>query len=209
MDQSRQRPHRPARYPDLTGFIDAAGGQPPSSHAETASATAWAVLTAARGSADEAQRARFVALADRVGLDTLATLWSDCEPASLPGTLWALYLLRQWCRSNGDEVARLWRAGEPVADADAVIAGVRQLADASAVEDVADAVLGGACGGDFAVALERAAAIFRVLAAGRRERCGDDESAIAVAERRRAERNERTARDLVTAARRWRSGTLR
>jgi hypothetical protein len=208
MNDPRQRPHRPARYADLTGLIDAAGGQAPSSYAQTAAATAWAVLTAARGSADAGQQARFVSLPDRVGLDTLAALWSDCEPASLPGSLWALYLLRQWCRRNGDEVAQLWRAGEPVAAADAVVAGVRQLADPSAVADVADAVLGGACGGDFAIALERAAALFRVLAAGRRERFGIDDSDAAPAERLRAERNERTARDLMTAARRWRSGIL-
>ena len=47
-----------------------------------------------------------IGLADRVGLDTLAELWRDADPVSLPGALWALYLLRQWCHSHGDEVTR-------------------------------------------------------------------------------------------------------
>jgi len=144
----------------------------PSSRAEIAAATAAVLVSVGRrehadGSAGD--DARFVALADRVGLDTLAELWRDADPVSLPGALWALYLLRQWCHTNPDEVARLWRAGEAVAGADAVVAGVGDYADVVAVRRVADAVLGGAYRGDFAIALERAAALFRVVGAGRRE----------------------------------------
>jgi hypothetical protein len=67
-------------------------------------------------------------------------------------------------------------------------------------------VLGGAYRGDFAVALERAAALFRVLAAGRRELVPDGE--CGKLEMERAARNERVAADLTTAATRWRAGTL-
>ncbi len=115
---------------------------------------------------------RFVDLADQVGLDTLAALWQDAEPVSLPGALWALYLLRQWCRTNGEEVRLLWRAGAPLAPADAVVAGVAEPGDVDSVRSAADAVLSGVYRGDFAVALERAAALFRVVAAGRRELAG-------------------------------------
>ena len=81
-------------------------------------------------------------LADRIGLDTLAELWRDADPVSLPGALWALYVLRQWCRTDAEEVTRLWRAGEALAPAEAAVAGVADFADADAVRAVADAVLG-------------------------------------------------------------------
>ena len=197
------RPHRPAPYPDIAELVDAAGGVEMTSRAELAAATAAVLVSEGRGCGGDE---RFVGLADRIGLDTLAELWRDADPVSLPGALWALYLLRQWCHSSEEEVVRLWRAGEPLADVDAAVAGVDDLADVDSVRRVADAVLTGVYRGDLAVALERAAALFRVIAAGRRELAGDgprhdDEFA-------RAERNEKAAADLAAAARRWRDGTL-
>jgi hypothetical protein len=202
------RPHRPSLYADLTALIDAGGGDGPNSRAEVAAATAAVVVRAGRapqacGADDDA----FVDLADRIGLDTLAALWRDSDPTSLPGALWALYVLRQWCRTNGEEVSRLWRTGEPHAAADVVVAGVGDLADIDSVRRVADSVLAGVYRGDFAVALERAAALFRVVASGRRELARADERGDV--ERRLAERNERAAADLTIAAARWRAGTLR
>ena len=205
MGERSPRPHRPAPHADLTALIDAAGGSVPSSRAEIAAATAAVLVQAGRepSGGDE----RFVGLADRVGLDTLAELWREAEPVSLPGALWALYLLRQWCRSDSAEVSRLWRAGEGLAPAEAVVAGVDDLGDAQSVARMADDVLAGMYRGDFAVALERAAAVFRVVAAGRRELAGAD--ARGELEREWAERNERAAADLAAAAARWRAGTLR
>jgi hypothetical protein len=199
------RPHRPAPYPDLTAFIDAAGGSLPTSRAEVASATAAVVVQAGRDP-QAGPDDRFIALADRVGLDTLAELWRDSEPVSLPGALWALYLLRQWFRTSGAEVQRLWRAGAPLSPADAVVAGVAEPEDADSVARGADAILGGAYRGDFAVALERAAAAFRVIAAGRRAVAPED--AVGAAERGLAERNDRAANDLAAAAQQWRKGEL-
>ncbi len=198
----RPRPHRPARFADLTELIDAAGGTDPTTRAELAAATAAVVVQAGRTPGDDT---RFVALADRVGIDTLAALWRDSDPASLPGALWTLYLLRQWCHHNGEEVVRLWRHGEALAPADAVVAGVPDYADADAIRVLADTVLGGVYRGDLAVALERAAAFFRVVAAGRRADGQDPRDAAANA---LAERNERAAAGLASAARRWRAGTL-
>jgi hypothetical protein len=125
---------------------------------------------------------------------------------SLPGALWALYLLRQWCQTDGPDVVRLWRAGEPLAPADAVVAGVGDYADADAVRRAADAVLAGVYQGDLAVALERAAALFRVVAAGRRSLGEADVYAPDGVDL--AARNERVAAALSAAARRWRAGTL-
>jgi hypothetical protein len=203
MAEEAPRPHRPARFADLTEMIDAAGGASATSRAEIAAATAAVVVQAGRSPGD---RARFVGLADQVGLETLAALWRDADPVSLPGALWALYMLRQWCRSDGDDVVRLWRAGEPLAPADAVVAGVGEYADVDAVQRTADAVLSGVYLGDLAVALERAASLFRVVAAGRRSI--GDAAVYAPVGVDLAERNERAATALAAAAARWRSGTL-
>lgn len=205
MNTDPARPHRPALHSDLTALIDAAGGSAPESRAEIAAATAAVLVRVGRGPSGDDEK--FVGLADRIGLDTLAELWRGADPVSLPGALWALYLLRQWCRSSADEVGRLWRAGEPLAAADAVVAGVADYVDVDSVARVADDVLAGAYRGDFAVALERAAALFRVVAAGRRELAGPDERGDS--ERGLADRNERAAGDLAAAARLWRTGALR
>jgi hypothetical protein len=207
------RPHRPALFADLTEMIDAAGADwSATSRSDVAAATAAVVVRAGRSPGDDE---RFVGLADRVGLDTLAALWQDADPVSLPGALWALYLLRQWCQLAGEDVTRLWRLG------------VADYADVAAVRDLADAVLTGVYRGDLAVALERAAAFFRVVAAGRRSvdsaaHDGGAEPSEPSEPAQRTERsepsepsptdlalrNERAAAALAAAAARWRAGTL-
>jgi hypothetical protein len=196
--------HRPGRYADLTAIIDAREGGADSVQArsEIASATAALVVETGRGARRDE---RLVGLADQVGIDTLAALWSHSEPVSLPGALWALYLLRQWCRSSGEEVSRLWRAGEPLAKPDAVVAGLGEYASVESVQQMTDAVLNGAYAGDFAVALERAAALFRVVAAGRRDLASGER---AVNELDLAAKNDRAAADLTAAAALWRKGAL-
>ena len=193
------RPHRPVRLPDLAALAGSVENEP-FARAELAAATAAAVITHGRSGGSQS----LVDLADRVGLDTLAELWRMEQPSSLPGALWALYLLRRWCQSNGDEVTRLWRAGRPYAPADEVVAGVAEDADPAAIEALADAVLHGAYLGDFDVALERAAAFFRVIATGRRETAGPDGER----ERQLADRNDEVADGLMIAALSWRKNPL-
>jgi hypothetical protein len=194
------RPHRPIRLPDLAAVAGSVEMEP-FARAELAAATAAAVITHGRGGAES-----LVDLADRVGLDTLAELWRHEHPSSLPGALWALYLLRRWCQSNGDEVTRLWRAGRPYAPADEVVAGVSEDADPAAIEALADAVLHGAYLGEFDVALERAAAFFRIIAIGRRETAAAD--AEGDRDRRLADRNDEVADGLTVAAMGWRQHPL-
>lgn len=212
VSESAPRPRRPALSPDLIAAMGDAFAGEPVSRAELASATAAAVVSAGRAadpvavSGSRTAPEQFLTLADRIGLETLAELWRGSEPGSLPGSLWAVYLLRAWCRDHADEVVRLWRAGRPYAPADEVVAGVADDADPRAMLALADAVLAGAYRGDFAVALERAAAFFRVVATGRRELAppgleGEEG-------RNRADRNERAADGLATAALRWREGVL-
>jgi len=199
-----ERPHRPARRADMASLSDAAASSvhDPFARSEIAAATAAAVITQGRAS----QPGALLDLADRVGLDTLAELWREEEPSSLPGALWALYLLRRWCQTNGEEVTRLWRAGRVYAPADEVVAGVADDADPQAIERLADAVLTGVYAGDLAVALERAAAFFRVVAAGRSEMAFEGEDGAR--ERSLAQRNLQVAAGLSSAAASWRAHPL-
>ncbi|MCU1688772.1 MAG: hypothetical protein JWN61_1560 [Pseudonocardiales bacterium] len=210
-----RRAHRPVPIADPTDLIDAALDRSGQTQSELASSTAAAVLGAARGQlggGDGLDPARLLDLSEAVGLDTLAQLWRDSPPDTLPGALWALYLLRAWCRVNGEEVARLWRAGRALAPADEVVAGVSDDADPQALETLADAVLGGAYSGDFAVGLERAASFFRVVAAGRRAIAPDTATSLLTGapdpQLMLAERNERVAVGLTRAAALWRVGRL-
>ena len=178
---------------------------------ELASSTARTVLDAARSGDGDIDT--LVELGDAVGLDTLRALWRGAEPVSLAGSLWSLYLLRQWCRTNPRRVSEFWNAGLPVAAADAVVAGVGMHGDEDAVREFGDAALGGAFRGDFAVSLERAAAFFRVVASGRRilgASVGSGDMAVDHPDRQglSALRNEQAAAALSQSARRWRQGTL-
>ena len=197
---------RPVLAADLERLAASSATGEPSARIELAHATAAALVSVGREAAGDPTD-RLVRLADTVGLDTLAELWQGASPDSLPGALWALYLLRTWCTENGAEVARLYRTGRSLAPVDEVVAGVREDADPSAVATVADAVLNGLYQGDLGVALERGAAFFRVVAAGRLFLAAEGKDGSA--ERERAGRNRACAEGLGRAAAAWRAGTLR
>lgn len=208
MGEAHGRPHRPVRHPDPERLAAAPAVDFGPEPAGAGEASAWAVLTAARRD-PEGHCERFVTLADRVGLDTLAASWRGGGPGGLPSVLFALFALRHWCRADPADALRLWRAGEPVAAVDAAVAGVAPYAAHADIAAAVDAVLAGCCRGDFAVALERAAAMYRVLAAGRRELGAtnpDDARGTGTADL--ARRNDRTAGALAVAAQRWRAGSL-
>lgn len=199
MSEPERRRQRPLLSARVEALAEAAAGGEPMARLELAHATAAALVDAGRGDAGP-ETSRLVDLAETVGLDTLSELWRDSPPDSLPGALWALYLLRTWTDRQGEAVARMYRAGRAYAPVDEVVAGVAEDADVDAVRALASSVLTGAYRGDFDVALERAAAFFRVVASGRRELDGS-EAAL-------AERNERCADGLQRAATAWRDGTL-
>jgi hypothetical protein len=194
-ERRRERPLLSAR---VEALAQAMSDGEPLARLELAHATAAALVDAGRGDTGP-ETARLVDLAETVGLDTLSELWRDAPPDSLPGALWALYLLRTWTDRQGEAVARMYRAGRPYAPVDEVVAGVSDDADVAAVQALASEILTGAYRGDFDVALERAAAFFRVVASGRREL--DDASDLAA-------RNERCADGLQRAAAAWRDGSL-
>lgn len=161
---------RPARPGQLDQAIaeGLASDVDPERLREVAHTTAWALLSKVHKTDDPAIVERVLTLVDREGVDVIAELWSSAEPDSLPGILWRLYLLRTWMRKNRESIARLWRAGEPVATTASAIAGVDQAPTEDDIAHIADSILAGAFTGDFAVALERAAAFTDVVALGLR-----------------------------------------
>lgn len=161
------RPARPAQLdPAVADTI--AGGTDPQEISEISHLSAAALLDRVRHSEDPAVVERVLTLVETVGVDEIAELWSHAEPDSLPGILWRLYLLRSWMRTHRESIARLWRVGEPVATTASAIAGIDQAPTEEDIARTADSILSGAFTGDFAVALNRAAAFTDVVALGLR-----------------------------------------
>jgi hypothetical protein len=182
----------------------------PADRTMIAHATAAAVLRVARDSGSDPERTRrLIGLADDVGIDDIAALWCDAGAATLPGTLWSLYLLRTWVHRDGIEAARLFAAGQRVAEVSTVVAGVADPPGPREVAELGDAVLTSAFDGDFAIALERAAAFCRVVAAGRAhlaDDCPDEDESFR--QTRLADGNLRMAQELEHAATLWREDEL-
>ncbi len=194
------RPRRPA-YVDPARIESLGEGSDPIARLEAAHETAAALLRVGRAATDPAVTERLVALVDDVGITTLADLWADRPARSLPGALWRLYALRQWIRENSVELAREYAYGVGFADVDHAVAGV-DPPGLEEIQGVADQILRGAFDGDFAVALERAAAFCRVVVAGRAYATEGLRAAIGAA------RIRDTADDLTACAQLWRTGQL-
>jgi len=163
--------------------------------------TAAALLHAGHAATDPEVTRRLVALVDDIGLPTVADLWAARPAHSLPGALYRLYLVREWIRSDPDAVAREYAAGIRTAEPNHAVAGAEPPGP-DEVRRVADEILRGAFTGDFALALERAAAFCHVVVSGRAE------LARRSTDLGRAGRLQHLARDLTTNARLWRAGTL-
>ncbi|WP_199521271.1 hypothetical protein [Jiangella anatolica] len=197
---SHRRPQLRPDMPELLGDPD------PADRTAVAHATAAAVLQAARSEPGAAPR--LLDLADRLGLDEMAELWRGSGADTLPGTLWSLYLLRSWVHRNGSEAARVFAVGERVAEVSTAVAGVAHPPGPAEVAALGDAVLTSAFTGDFAVALERAAAFCRVVAAGRAHSADDMGEADGERQTRLAKGNLRMAEELERAAALWRRNDL-
>ncbi|MGE9808612.1 hypothetical protein [Janibacter sp. G1551] len=149
--------------------MEALGGTHPGPAEVSAAAHAAAelVVDAGRATDDPELVARLVVLVDDLGLDTLATLWSQRPARTLPGALWRLYVLREWVRRQPAEASREYTAGMTHAPVSHAIAGPADPVTPGEVRDLADRILRGVFDGDLAVALERAASFARVVSTGR------------------------------------------
>ena len=204
-----RRPRRPV-------FVDPAadwrpGGIDPAVRSQVAHATAAALVHRGRATDDPAVLARLLALVETEGLDVVAALWADSPPDSLPGALWRLYVLREWVRRDPQTVADRYRQGVDAAPVEGAVAGVAEPPGPADVRAVVDAVLSGVYAGDFATALERAAAFCRVLATGAAfdaDHLDLVDPGGAARQTRGASSLLRTADELARAGELWRTGRL-
>ncbi len=175
-------------------------GDDPIARLHAAHETARVLLHTGRAGDDPSITMRLMEIVDEIGISTLADLWSSRPPRSLPGALWRLYFLREWMRTDSDGVARAYSAGVRFTEPNHVVAGIDPPTPAD-VRRVADDILRGAFEGDFAVALERAAALSAVTSSGTSEIAGHEALL-------RATKLQEMAADLTAAAALWREGRL-
>lgn len=165
--------HRPM-FKSAAFFDHLESGPDPARVSEAAERSATALVRGARGG-DPALVERVLHLAENEGMEAIAELWSGAPAESLAGSLWRLFLLHTWVRSDPARAAREFEAGRLAHPVGEVIAGVADPPGPEQVVGMLDEVLGGAGTTDYADALFRAAAFARVVAAGRAGSSYDDD----------------------------------
>ena len=203
--------HKPTQFSG-SKFESFQGGDDPASISRVAHETAQALLARVRSDPDPAIVERLIAYTDEHGIDTVAELWSRATPRSLPGALWRIYLVRLLIRQDPDGTSFLYQRGVDVAvTIDPVVAGASIPTGPAEIMVVADEILRGVFTGDFAVALDRAAAFCRVTATGCTSVADDldaTEPARSSELTTRALRFSTTAQDFASCARLWRHHSL-
>jgi hypothetical protein len=203
--------HKPVRRPaELFDRLFAADD--PAEVSRVAHSTAHALLSRVREDPSVDVVARLVTFTDEHGIDDIAELWSRSPARSLPGALWRLYLLQLMIHDDPQTAALLYERGRTeIASADPLVAGAPTPASPDELVALIDTIMRGLFEGDFAVALERAAAFCRVQASGATHLADDyeqTESDRASALTTRALRLSTYATDLSACAGLWRRESL-
>ena len=203
--------HKPTLFSG-SKFDSLEGGDDPARVMRVAHESARELLRRARNAGDADVVDRLVHYTDEHGVDALAELWARSGPRTLPGALWRLYLVRLLIHQDPAGVSLLFQRGtEVLPTIDPLIAGAPTPAGPDEVTDLADRILRGVFDGDFALALDRAAAFCRVTAAGASS-VADDQDAASPARASelttRALRLTTTAEELAACARLARDGAL-
>lgn len=202
---------RPVRRP-TTAFDNLVGAHDPAEETRAAHATASALLTRVRADTSGVSAERLVAFTAEHGIDEIAELWAKAPSRTLPGALWRLYLLQLAIHGDPQTAALLYERGrKELPSTDAVVAGAPVPASPDELVALIDTILRGAFRGDFAVALERAAAFCRVQASGATHTADDYEPTEPVRASElttRALRLSSYAQDLAASAVLWRTGAL-
>ena len=203
--------HKPTQFSG-SKFESFEGGSDPAHISRVAHDTAHALLTRVRENPDPLVVDRLVSFTDEHGIDALAELWSQSSPRSLPGALWRIYLLRTLIHQDPEGVSLLFQRGaEQATTIDPVVAGAPAPTGPAEITALADQILRGLFDGDFAIALDRAAAFCRLASAGAVSIADDLEvpnPSRATELTTRALRLDRTAAEFGACARLWRSGSL-
>lgn len=203
--------HRPTRFSN-DWFERVEGDVDPVLRLQLAADTAQALLSRVRAGADPEVVERILTLAREDGIDTVAELWSHARPHSLPGALWRVNLLHALVTQRADEAAVLYQQGADALHTPApVVAGVPAPASPEELRSLSETILRGVFTGDFALALDRAAAFAVVTAVGAVESAHVDEPTNPERARERtrlAAALTDVADDLRVCARLWRDDSL-
>jgi hypothetical protein len=203
--------HKPTQYSG-DKFDTFIGGEDPAQILRVAHDTAHALVDRARRNDDPDVLERLVAYTDEHGIDALAELWARSSARSLPGALWRIYLMRVLMRQDPAGMSFLYQRGTEVLQTiDPLVAGAPLPAGPEEIIALADQILRGLFVGDFAVALDRAAAFCRVVSSGATSIADDAElinPARATELTSRAVRLTQTAAEFAACARLHRSGQL-
>lgn len=206
-----ERFHRPVRMP-IEAFDVFEGAPDPAAVNRVAHDTAHALLNRVHQSDDPEVVDRTVRYANTNGLDDLVQLWAPAAAHSLPGSLWRLYLVHAAVTQDAANSSYLYRRGVEVdVSINHVVAGAVEPTGPAELKSLVETILRGAFTGDFADALDRAAAFCAVMSQGAASLAESDEAlnpARASASLRRGARYLDFARDLATSAKMWRAGTL-
>ena len=205
------RIHKPTKFPSRV-FEAFHGGDDPAQLSRVAHETANALLSRVRENPDPEIVERLVGYTDEHGIDAVAELWSRASARSLPGALWRLYLVRLLIRQDPTGTSFLYQRGTEVSTTiDQVVAGAPSPTSPDDIVTLADAILRGIFAGDFGVALDRAGAFCRVMAAGATSLADDTDAAAperATELTTRALRFAELADEFSACARLWRTDSL-
>jgi hypothetical protein len=203
--------HKPTQYSG-DKFDTFVGGEDPAQISRVAHETAQALLSRVRENPESGIVERLVSYTDQNGIDALAELWARANPRTLPGALWRIYLMRALVRQDAEGSSYLFQRGSEVAAGiDPVVAGAPTPTGPEEITTLADQILRGLFAGDFAVALDRAAAFCRIMSLGCTSVADDADAASperASELTTRALRFSTTAGEFTSCARLWRSGGL-
>ncbi len=156
----------PSRVEAVASQLSALGVNP-AHRSEIAHETASAFLARGKSLASKNMRRALVNFTDKHGLDTLAELWSQSHPVSLPGALWRLYLVRAVIRQNPGDFASLFvRGAENLRSIEMFLNSSADILSGEDLLDTWDSILSGIFSGDISSALDRAGAVARAISAG-------------------------------------------
>jgi hypothetical protein len=203
--------HRPAFF-EGHEFAVFEGAADPAEVSALAHETATLLLAHVKNAPAEVVE-RAIELTDENGLDIAAELWSKTSAHSLPGSLWRMYLVRAYIRQQPEYTSDVYTRGvAKLTTADAVIAGAATPTGPEEIRALADQILRGAFQGDFGLALDRTASFCKVSASGCLD-LADEFDTVSAKEKvdfltTQAATLSKTANELSTCARLWRTGSL-
>ena len=214
--------HRPARLdPEAAEQIE--GSADTAVASELAHRAAQALIGGFPGSETEGDpitRSGIVAAVATNGVDDIAELWADSPATTLPGTLWRLFLVREWIRRDPELVDRRYATVIDLTEADdttkarleSALSEARPVPSPTDLRECLDAVLAGSVEGsvtEIAPLLSATAGFLRALAAGSNPVwIEDDTDELADRVTRRDSALLATADELTDAARRASAGLL-